>query len=116
MSVLGSPSLDEIVEDETVVEHVNLQSILSDFLAPKEVQNLNSRKKMFNRFHATLISMALEITCDLIQNYRDHESQASIIMKHRTQILLLALIHPMDVPSIIWLLEVNHIASCRHLK
>ena len=56
-SALSSPSLNHMMTDDAVFEHMHLHLVLSDFLYPHEIENLNTCNILFNHFHAILHQM-----------------------------------------------------------
>ena len=75
-SDLGPPSLNHIMSDDTVFEHMCLHLFLSDFLSTHEIEHLNAYNILFHHFHKILHHMQPEKS----KNY----SSTTQTMPHRS--------------------------------
>ena len=68
LSALITPYLDYIITDQESFEHTCLRLILSDYLSPKAVENLNKTSKSFTHFHRMLLHVEPSIIWKLFQH------------------------------------------------
>ena len=81
-SAPGSLSLSHIMTDDAVFEHVCLHLVLSEFLSPHEIENLNAYNVLFHHFHTMLHFKQLDIICKLFQCPQRTQTKVSIHFHH----------------------------------
>ena len=73
LSALRTPYLDHIITDQESFQRTCLRLILSDYLSPKGLENLNKTSKSFTHFHRMLIHVEPSIIWKLFQFHHDPE-------------------------------------------
>ena len=101
-SALINSSLDHIIADDIIVEHIFMCFILSHLLSPKAAKNLNAHSKLLNYFQTMFFRMKLEIIYNSFQCDQDCASQTTMHMEHRMKFLFLVAINCVHVSSISW--------------
>ena len=115
LSALGTPSLDYVLICDAVFEHTYLHLILSNYLSPTGVENLNKTSKSFPRFHHMLLRTEPNIVFKLFHHDPECASQTSIPIEYRLQFMFLVVMHKLHSPPIMRSLAGNWKTSFRCL-
>ena len=110
----GKPSAHHSSTREAVFDHVYMHLVLSNYLTPTRLCNLNSCYMLHNYFCKMIKQINLNLVYNLFKYDLNYATQEEIPFKRSMQYLFLALVHKFHVPSMIRLLKGNHTAMCRN--
>ena len=110
----GKPSLRHSFYNDPVFEHVFIHVILSDYIPPIDLKHLLDVHPLFCHLHKMMSIIDISQIYSLFTPNPHYASQTSIPPIRRIQFLFLAIIHKLDLPSVIRSLPGNYNALHRH--